>query len=312
MILGIDEVGRGPWAGPLVIGAVVLGDARIDGLNDSKKLTKKRREVLEVEILEKAAASGLGWVSAAELDEIGLSAALRLATVRAVKAVDKTKATYDEIIIDGTINFLSETSKGRFVQTIPKADGLIPAVSAASIIAKVARDRFMEAQDDIYPGYSFSAHAGYGTAKHRMAIDTLGVTPLHRLSFGPLKHYSELLAAPDKTVTTKQIGDNAETRVCEYLEAHGHAVIARNWRTRYCEIDIISKKDDILFFTEVKYRESATHGGSATAVTDGKLKRMRFAAELYLSSHTSYFNQEALLAVGLVEGGNLSWLKLDF
>jgi ribonuclease HII len=103
MILGIDEVGRGPWAGPLVVGAVVLGGAIIEGLTDSKKLTKKRREVLEKEIFMHAEAIGLGWVSAEEIDTIGLSEALRLATRRAVEQIT---VPYHEIIIDGTVNFL--------------------------------------------------------------------------------------------------------------------------------------------------------------------------------------------------------------
>ncbi|MFI5212752.1 MAG: ribonuclease HII [Candidatus Saccharimonadales bacterium] len=186
MILGIDEVGRGPWAGPLVIGAVVLGGATIEGLTDSKKLTKKKRELLDVEIRQKAAGFGLGWVTAAETDEIGLSAALNLATKRAVEQV---KTPYNEIIIDGTVNFLKGTNKEKYVTAMKKADLLIPSVSAASIIAKVARDNYMAEQDDIYTGYGFASHVGYGTAAHRVAIDKLGVTPLHRLSFAPLSAY---------------------------------------------------------------------------------------------------------------------------
>ena len=186
MILGIDEAGRGPWAGPLVVGAVVLGDIEIDGLTDSKKLSRKKRELLYDEIREKASCAVTGWVSAPELDEIGMSAALRLATRR---AVEKITVPYDKIIIDGIVNFLAETGKGRYVKTMPKADLLVSSVSAASIIAKVERDRYMSKQDDIYPGYGFSGHAGYGVAKHRAAIDELGVTPLHRLSFAPLRKY---------------------------------------------------------------------------------------------------------------------------
>ena len=140
MILGIDEVGRGPWAGPLVVGAVVLGGATIEGLTDSKKLSKKRRDVLDIEIREKAAGFGLGWVPADEIDRIGLSQALKLATRIAVEQI---KVPYNEIIIDGTVNFLAETGKGKYVTTMKKADLLVPSVSAASIIAKVARDNYM-------------------------------------------------------------------------------------------------------------------------------------------------------------------------
>jgi ribonuclease HII len=189
MILGIDEVGRGPWAGPLVVGAVILRDNQIQGLTDSKKLSKKRREELDVVIRHQASAYGLGWVSATEIDNLGLSASLDLATMRAVAEIDKAKISYQEIIIDGTINFLKNTPKGDYVSTMPKADLIVPCVSAASIIAKVARDKYMEEQDSVYPGYEFSSHVGYGTTVHRAAIETLGVTPLHRLSFAPLAKY---------------------------------------------------------------------------------------------------------------------------
>lgn len=287
MILGIDEVGRGPWAGPLVIGAVVLGGAEIDGLTDSKKLTKKRRDELDVLIRRQAAGFGLGWVDATEIDQIGLSAALVLATKRAVEQV---KAPYHEIIIDGTINFLKDTTKGEYVTTLKKADLLVPSVSAASIIAKVARDNYMSEQDGVYPGYKFSSHVGYGTAAHRAAIDELGVTPLHRLSFAPLAKYkltnpvSSSASAPGLSIaniTTKQIGDSGEIEVVDYLIRHGHEVLERNWKTKFCEIDIISKHGDTIFFTEVKYRKNANQGGGLVAITDKKQRQMKFAAEYY-------------------------------
>ena len=273
MILGIDEVGRGPWAGPLVVGAVVLGEKSVEGLTDSKKLTKKKRDALDSLIRRDAAGFGLGWVPAHELDEIGLSAALRLATIRAVEQV---KAPYHEIIIDGTINFLKETAKGKYVTTLPKADLLIQSVSAASIIAKVARDNYMTLQDVAYPGYGFGSHVGYGTAAHRLAIDALGVTPLHRLSFAPLKKYKDI------TGSTKSIGDGAESLAAEYLEADGHTILERNWKTKFCEIDIISTKDKTIYFHEVKYRRSDAAGGGLAAVTNKKQQQMKFAAEYYM------------------------------
>jgi ribonuclease HII len=291
MILGIDEVGRGPWAGPLVIGAVVLGGAEIEGLTDSKKLTKKRRNELDVIIRRQAAGFGLGWVEATEIDQIGLSAALVLATKRAVEQV---KVPYHEIIIDGTINFLKDTTKGEYVTTLKKADLLVPSVSAASIIAKVARDNYMSEQDGIYPGYKFSSHVGYGTAAHRVAIDELGVTPLHRLSFAPLAKYkltdpvgsSASTSGPSMAnITTKQIGDSGEIEVVNYLIRHGHEVLERNWKTKFCEIDIISKHGDTIFFTEVKYRKNANQGGGLVAITDKKQRQMKFAAEYYAVKH---------------------------
>lgn len=220
MILGIDEAGRGPWAGPLVVGAVVLGGAQIEGLTDSKKLSRKRREVLYDEIVAKATAYSSGWVSAAELDRQGMSEALRLATRRAVEQIS---VPYSEIIIDGTVNFLASTGKGLYVQTMPKADLLVPSVSAASIIAKVERDRYMQALDETYPGYGFSSHAGYGVAKHRAVIEKLGVMPEHRLSFAPLRRYqdpgvtSSVGVKPDDLhIATKTLEDKAAEAAAEF------------------------------------------------------------------------------------------------
>jgi ribonuclease HII len=309
MILGIDEVGRGPWAGPLVIGAVVLGGTAIEGLTDSKKLTKKRRDELDVIIRRDSAGFGLGWVDANEIDEIGLSAALVLATKRAVEQI---KVPYHEIIIDGTINFLKDTSKGQYVTTLKKADLLVPSVSAASIIAKVARDNYMAEQDQVYPGYKFGSHVGYGTAVHRAAIEKLGVTPLHRLSFAPLAKYRQsgfihgqggfapgLTGAPAPgqaravdtlaheepslpSQTTKQIGDAAEDEAANHLIRLGHQIIDRNWKTKFCEIDIISYYEDTIYFTEVKYRKTDKQGGGLAAITDQKQRQMKFAAEYYV------------------------------
>ena len=315
MILGIDEAGRGPWAGPLVVGAAVLGGAQIEGLTDSKKLTKKKREALYDIIREQAVACATGWVSATELDEIGMSEALRLATRRAVEQI---KAPYTEIIIDGTVNFLAGTGKGAYVQTMKKADLLVPSVSAASILAKVERDRFMAEQDAFYPGYGFGGHAGYGVAKHRAAIEELGVTPLHRLSFAPLAKYREapMSAAPPRTTrlsaTTKSIGDKAENVVAAYLESQGHIILARNWKTKICEIDIVSQLGDTIYFTEVKYRKNANYGDGLAAITGQKLRQMKFAAEYYALKHK--YDGSIQLAAASVSGSEFTieqWLILE-
>ena len=316
MILGIDEVGRGPWAGPLVVGAVILGGAEIEGLNDSKKLTKKRREALDRVIREQAAAWALGWVSAGELDDVGMSRALRLATRRAVEQIQaqcKEKGlTFDEIIIDGTVNFLADTALERYVTVIAKADGLIPSVSAASIIAKVARDQFMAEQDVVYPGYGFASNAGYGVAKHRAAIERLGVTPLHRLSFAPLAKYVGVEANSQtppgeksenqQKNTTRQIGDKGEQTAADWLMADGHEIIARNWRTRYCEIDIVSMKDGTLYFIEVKYRKNDDFGDGLAAITAKKQRQMHFAAEIFITKNAQYENYDMWLMVISVDG----------
>lgn len=188
-ILGIDEVGRGPWAGPLVIGAVILLDEKpewVAELNDSKKLTAKKREKLNEIILKEAPATGLGWVTSAELDQLGLSEALKLAARRAVEEVQKKKVPFTEIIIDGTINFLQGTKLENYVSVLPKADFLIKEVSAASIIAKVARDNYMTNLAEKYPQYGFEKHVGYGTAAHKKALEEFGPCPEHRFSFKPV------------------------------------------------------------------------------------------------------------------------------
>lgn len=273
MILGIDEVGRGSWAGPLVVGAVVLGGAIINGLTDSKLIAKKDRERLDKEIKDKALACALGWVSAEDIDKNGLSWALKTA---ANDAVSQIKVPYGEIIIDGNVNFLKGTNKENIVTTIKKADLLVPCVSAASIIAKVARDNYMDSQSKKYPDHGFKRHVGYGTANHRDAINKHGVTPLHRLSYWPLRKH--------RLTTTKEIGDRAEDVVGRYLVDQAHEIIDRNWKTKYCEIDIISKKDGIMYFTEVKYRRNAGFGGGLGAITNAKLRQMKFAVDMYVTS----------------------------
>ena len=278
-LLGIDEVGRGPWAGPLVVGACVLREP-IEGLNDSKKLTPKRREKLAAEIHEKAYC-GLGWVSAEELDEIGLSASLRKACREAVKAVQAQKPEFNEIIIDGTINFLSDTPLGKYVAVLPKADALVPEVSAASIIAKVARDNYMIELAERFPGYGFEKHVGYGTAAHKAALLELGPCEEHRKSFRPIAELIDTI--PQKTIA-KHAADGrcGEDAAASYLVTQGHEIIARNWKTKRCEIDIVSEKDDVLYFCEVKFRK---RGNGLDAITPAKQRQMIFAAEMFLQKY---------------------------
>ena len=294
-ILGIDEVGRGPWAGPLVVGACVLGDAQIDGLTDSKKLTPKKREALAPIIREKATV-GLGWVSAEELDRIGLSAALCKACREAVKQIH---VPFHEIMIDGTVNFLRDTPLASHVQVLKKADLLVPEVSAASIVAKVARDEYMYKLAEKYPGYGFEKHVGYGTAAHKAALEKLGVCPEHRKSFRPVAEImGTKMVIKKNTKSTKARGNRGESAVCKYLEESGHEIVARNWKNKYCEIDVISRFNGILCFTEVKYRRA---GGGLDAIDKKKLAQMRFAAELYLNKNGG---GSAILAAAEVAGDN--------
>jgi len=190
--LGIDEVGRGCWAGPLVAGAVILSES-IGGLTDSKLLSAGQRSRLAGEVHASARAVGLGWVSAAEIDGLGLTAAVALAMERAVAEALASGAgvTVDEIIIDGSYNFLPDDRRAR---TLVKADLTVPAVSAASIIAKVARDEWMAEAAARFPAYGFERHVGYGTQQHRAALVEHGICELHRKSYKPIRqillHYA--------------------------------------------------------------------------------------------------------------------------
>lgn len=186
--VGIDEVGRGCLAGPLVAGAVVLAGP-ISGLKDSKLLTRLARERLDEIIRASALAFGLGWVSAVEIDKLGLTSAVALAMQRALAEI---AIDYDEIIIDGNYNFLASNP---LASTLVRADNLIPAVSAASIIAKVARDNYMIELADSYRDYGFEHHVGYGTKAHLLALAKFGASYIHRRSFAPVKALAEPLVS---------------------------------------------------------------------------------------------------------------------
>jgi ribonuclease HII len=185
VVVGIDEVGRGAWAGPLLVGAVVLGGQVPVGVTDSKLIPEAKRRVLSRQIKASARGIGLGWVSARELDLIGLSPALTLGAARAVAALG---IAYDLVIIDGSINFLPALNT--LVQ--PKADLNIPAVAAASIVAKVARDAYMQRLHSSDPRYGFNRHVGYGTKAHQQAISLYGPSNQHRHSFAPIAAASKL------------------------------------------------------------------------------------------------------------------------
>ena len=331
MILGIDEVGRGPYAGPLVIGACILGDWQnsenaewIEKLTDSKKLSAKRREELYVLIKEKALAAATGWVSSAEIDEIGLSEALRLATRRAVEQIQKTEVPFSEIIIDGTMNFLAGTKLEKYVSTLKKGDFLVKEISAASILAKVERDKYMTELDAVYPEYGFGKHVGYGTAAHQKAMEEFGLTPEHRRSFRPVREIAENKITTKQLgdqggqmitnkITSKQLGDQGEQVVVDYLEASGHEIVARNYKTKLFEVDIISRRGRVLYFTEVKYRGSNDFGAGLDFIDKKKQEKMRLAVAGFLATHPEYADLTPILAVAAV-GKDFKleeWFELD-
>jgi ribonuclease HII len=180
-MIGIDEVGRGAWAGPLLVVAVRATGALPAGLTDSKKLNMQQRTELAKRIIE-SCEIGEGWVEPSEIDELGLTGAMRRAVSRALIAVH---ASFEEpIILDGNVNYCADDYLN--VETIIKADNSVPIVSAASIYAKVMRDKHMARAAQFYPFYGFEHHVGYGTELHRSLLKIHGACKLHRKSYKPV------------------------------------------------------------------------------------------------------------------------------
>jgi ribonuclease HII len=189
IMAGIDEAGRGPLAGPVVASAVVLNPrSPVEGLADSKKLTAIRRDILAIEIKRHAIAWSVAWADPAEIDAINILAATMLAMRRAILGLSVTPA---HVLIDGNrlpdLRFDQHLIDG---EAIIGGDDIIPAISAASIIAKTTRDRMMVSLDKIYPRYEFARHKGYGTEIHREKLREFGPCSLHRRTFAPVRAVS--------------------------------------------------------------------------------------------------------------------------
>ncbi len=182
LVVGIDEVGRGCLAGPVVAAAVLLADEiKLPGVRDSKLLPPANRERLARRVKQAALAVGLGWVRHSEIDEHGLTWAVRQSGLR---ALGDLQSQADFVILDGNHNYLAETHRSR---AYIKADMTCLPVAAASIIAKVARDQYMHRVAALYPGFGFETNVGYATPLHLRAL-RLNVSPIHRRSFRPLAH----------------------------------------------------------------------------------------------------------------------------
>ena len=179
MIVGLDEVGRGPLAGPLAVGAVVLpAEPFIEGLNDSKQVKPEARERIAVQVKAVAVAWTVEYVEASDIDACGMTASLALAFRRAIRRIEEAGVRPDVVLLDGNPMRLDE----REVNVV-KGDGKCASIAAASILAKVSRDRFMLEMAERYPQYGFERHKGYGTRLHYEMLRRYGPSPIHRRTF---------------------------------------------------------------------------------------------------------------------------------
>ena len=196
-VCGVDEAGRGPWAGPVCAAAVILDPARIpEGIDDSKRLSAAQRERLELEIKAKALAFAVAFATVEEIAELNILHATGLAMHRAVSVLSPSPL---HALVDGNYAFRLPCT----VKTVVGGDGLSLSIAAASILAKVARDRLMIEMDDLHPGYGFRSHKGYGAPRHIEALRALGPCPIHRLTWAPVR-----LVLEGGTVSPQDLADD--------------------------------------------------------------------------------------------------------
>lgn len=275
-IAGIDEAGRGPLAGPVVAAAVVLNQDNIpEGINDSKKLSSSKREYLFAEIKDSCLSYGIGKVWQ---DEIDKSDILR-STHKAMRmAIGSLNGTPDYLLVDG---------RGLPEKIIPQkaivsGDSLSASIAAASIMAKVTRDRIMLEVAKIYPEYEFEKHKGYGTANHIRIIENIGSSPIHRHSFRRVKGIKIKLDTSNK----KEIGNYGERLAALELIKEGYKILERNyWADRENELDIIAGKNDTIVFVEVKTKMHGDFGEPETWITENKKNQIASAANYYINTN---------------------------
>jgi uncharacterized protein (TIGR00252 family) len=237
----------------------------IEGINDSKKVSEKRREKLYPIILERAIAVGVALVSSEEIDRINILNATKQAMRQAYTSMECEPG----ILLTDAMAGLELPVETR---AIIHGDGISYNIAAASIVAKVTRDRLMRELDGQYPGYGFAQHKGYGTADHIEALRRLGPCPVHRRSF-----LGNIAGA-----TRQEKGRAAENMAEKYLMSEGLLVLERNWRTVGAEVDLIADDGGVLAFVEVKYRDSDRYGAPRQAVDGAKRRYLTRAAVEYV------------------------------
>ncbi|MBI4202940.1 MAG: ribonuclease HII [Chloroflexi bacterium] len=309
-IAGVDEVGRGPLAGPVVAGAVVL-DLQADLpfyplLRDSKALTPAQRERLSEGIRRYALGAAVGAAGPEEIDQRGIVGATLLAMARAVASLP---ARPDHLLIDA----VPLPEAGIPFRAIIKGDALCRSIAAASIIAKVERDQLMERLDGEYPGYGFARHKGYPTAEHLRRLAAQGPCPIHRRVFAPVRGALGLGLSLDRAPqAAPKPGALAEEAVAGFLQGQGYQVLARNYRCPWGEVDlVVQDRRGVLAFVEVKARRSNRMGSPVEAVTRQKGQRIALAAQHYLQRHGLEAREWRidLAAVRLGRGGEVAGIQ---
>ena len=273
IVAGIDEVGRGPLAGPVVTAAVILPEnCKIEYVNDSKKLSERKREELYHKICEKAISYSIGVVSAERIDSINILQA----TYEAMKQAIYHLSVSPEFILVDALRIPDITINQR---GIIGGDGKNISIAAASIVAKVTRDNMMKEFSKLYPQYAFEKNKGYGSKEHIDAIKKYGICPIHRKTF-----ITNILSEKKETAKSKnkQKGNKGELLAVREMQKMGYTILERNFRRSSGEIDIIAQKDDCLVFTEVKLRQTESYGLPCEAVTLSEQKRIIETAKYYI------------------------------
>jgi len=314
-IAGLDEAGRGAWAGPLVAGAAILPldwprlARDLAGLRDSKRLAPRRRASFYERIGQSASASSVGVVSSVLLDESGVVAATRLAMKR---ALDNLVIPADYLLID----FFPLSYRDLPHKSITGGDDLCFSIAAASIVAKVMRDRMMVALDRVFPGYGFAQHKGYGTPQHRQALYRLGPCPIHRLSYAPMRFMIEGKRRGKEENKMgderRELGHLGEQMAAQHLEKEGYVICEMNYRCTAGEIDIVALDGECLAFVEVRTRRSKKFGSPEESITAAKKQKLIEVAQTYLQEHESLPLDWRIdmVSIQLSRGGRLQHLEL--
>ena len=277
-LAGIDEAGRGPLAGPVVSSAVILPqDIELPGVKDSKKVSEKKREVLYDDIQDKALCVGVGWADVTEIDEKNILQA----TYQSMReAVGNLSINPEILLVDGRKADIKHFQQ----ESIIDGDAKSLSIAAASIIAKVTRDRMMRQFDIVFPEYGFAKHKGYGTKQHIEAIQKSKATPIHRKSFNPVSHHLPNMAYLQRNRLLGKLGE--QLTACQLIRNHQN-ILEMNYNVpKIGEIDIISKDAEILVFTEVK-TQTTGHGWGAprSQIDEKKRDRIMNAVQHYMDTN---------------------------